>query len=158
MDARVYIETSIVSYLSARTSRNVILAGQQQLTRIWWREREGYTLCTSQLVLNEASRGAARASKRRLGALRNVDLLQSTEAAARLTRDLIRFGALPEKAVDDAGHVAIAATHDVDYLLTWNCRHIANAAMRGRIEQICRSSGFRPPVICTPDELPTKNR
>ena len=154
MPPHVYIETSIISYLTARTSRNVVVAGRQQLTRIWWRGRKGYTLCTTELVIEEASGGDPRASARRLRALRKVVVFGSTVAAHQLAYDLVRQGALPAKAADDALHVAIAAVYNVDFLLTWNCKHIANAALRGTIEEICRSSGFRPPSICTPDELP----
>jgi hypothetical protein len=154
MTARVYIETSIVSYLTARTSRNVVAAGKQELTRVWWRGRRGYSLVTSEPVLDEASAGDPKASLDRLNALQGIRLLDFTDEARELARKLIGHGALPRKATEDATHISIAAVHEVDYLLTWNCKHIANATMRGTIEEICRSSGFRPPILCTPAELP----
>ena len=98
---------------------------------------------------DQAARG------RRLRVVHNIPVLGLTEEATRLAEKLVRLSALPKKATVDALHIAIAAAHEVDYLLTWNCKHIANATMRGRIEEICRSSGLRPPIICTPEELPT---
>ena len=154
MPSRVYIETSIVSYLTARTSRDVVTAGNQELTRLWWRGRHEYSLLASDLVLHEAAAGDQKASARRLKALRDIPALALTEEAVRLAGDLVRYGALPKKATVDAFHIAIAAVHVVDYLLTWNCKHIANATMRVTIEKICRSSGLRPPIICAPGELP----
>jgi hypothetical protein len=113
-----------------------------------------YSLVTSEPVVKEASAGDPKASFRRLQALRDIPLLGFTEEARELTRNLIRHGALPPKASEDATHISIAAVYEIDYLLTWNCTHIANATMRATIEKICRSSGLRPPIICTPEELP----
>jgi hypothetical protein len=155
MPSRVYIETSIISYLTSRISRDVVAAGKQELTRLWWLGRNEYSLLTSEVVLDEASAGDEMASARRLKALRDIPVLMLTDEATRLGDDLVRQGALPDKALADAFHIAIAAVHDVDYLLTWNCTHLANAVMRGTIDRICRSSGLRPPIICTPAELPT---
>jgi hypothetical protein len=149
----VYIETSIVSYLTARRSRDVIAAGKQELTRVWWRGRSNYSLVTSEVVLKESAAGDPQASERRLKALRGIAVLHSTAKAEELADDLVRLGAMPAVAIYDAGHVSIAAVHDVEYLLTWNLKHIANAVMRARIEEICRSAGLRPPIICTPAEL-----
>jgi hypothetical protein len=155
MSAGVYVETSIVSYLSARTSRDVVLAAHQQLTRQWWRGRRIYSLFVSQIVLDEAGVGDPRARARRLRALRGIPILTLTDEAIHVADELVRRGALPKKATVDALHIAVAAAHQVVYLLTWNCKHIANATMRGTIETICRSAGLWPPVICTPEELPT---
>ena len=154
MSARVYVETSIVSYLSARTSRDVVIAAHQQITRRWWRGRRNYSLLVSQVVLDEAAVGDPGARARRLRALRGIPILPLTDQATQLAGDLVRRGALPKKAIVDALHIAIAAAHQVDYLLTWNCKHIANATTRGTIETICRSAGANPPIICTPEELP----
>jgi predicted nucleic acid-binding protein len=154
MTPRVYIETSIISYLTARTSRNVVAAGKQKITRDWWRGRREYGLVTSEIVHREASAGDLRASARRLEALRDIPVLGITDEVTRLADDLLMKGALPKRASDDALHISIAAVCSIDYLLTWNCKHIANAIMRATIEEICRSSGLRPPTICTPMELP----
>lgn len=155
MSARVYVETSVISYLSARPSRDVVLAAHQQLTRRWWRGRRSYSVFVSQVVLDEAALGDPTARRSRLRALRGIPILALTDRAAELAAELVRRGALPKKATVDAFHIAIAADHQVDYLLTWNCKHIANATMRVTIEEICRSAGLTPPIICTPEELPS---
>jgi hypothetical protein len=154
MNPSVYVETSIVSYLRARQSRDIVIAAHQQLTRQWWKGRTVYRLFVSQLVRDEAALGDPAARARRLRALRGIPALAVTEQATGLAAELVRRGALPRKATVDAFHIGIAAAHQIDYLLTWNCKHIANATMRSTIEAICRSEGLEPPVICTPEELP----
>jgi hypothetical protein len=154
MAERVYIETTVVSYLTARPSRDLIVAGHQQITHDWWDQRRGdYELCVSQLVLQEASDGDAQAAKDRLVVLATMTLLEIKEEAVDLAEDLVRAGALPPKAENDALHIAVAALHSIPYLLTWNCRHMANATMRTQIETVCASKGFRAPIICTPEEM-----
>ena len=150
----VYVETSIVSYLTARPSRDLIIAAQQAMTRDWWHDAaERFVLVASELVLTEAAEGDADAARARLTALERVTRLDTGEDAGALTRRLLELGAFPREAAADAAHVAIAATNKVDYLLTWNLRHIANAAVRPRIERACRKAGYEAPVICTPNEL-----
>jgi len=150
---RLYLETSIVSYLTARPSHDLILAAHQQVTRDWWETRSSFELFVSQFVLDEAKEGDSEAAGRRLSALREATLLELTPDTGRLAREILGQGGMPAKAYADAVHVAVAAVHGLDYLLTWNCSHIANATMRGKIEAICRATGFEPPVICTPVEL-----
>ena len=104
-------------------------------------------------MFTEAAAGDTDAARARLTALEMVTRLDATKDAAALTRRLLELGAFPSEAAADAAHVGIAATNRVDYLLTWNFRHIANAAVRSRIEQACRTAGHEPPVICTPNEL-----
>jgi hypothetical protein len=104
--------------------------------------------------LDEASAGDGEAAAQRLNALRDVALLDVTEDAILLAADLVAGGGLPTKARLDALHIAVATVHGMDFLLTWNCKHIANAATRGTIEDLCRVAGFEPPIICTPLELP----
>ena len=152
----VYVETTIVSYLTARRSRDVVLAAHQALTRDWWRGRTAYQLRVSQLVIDEAAVGDSLLRVRRLRALQGISVLPLTDAATRLARELVQKGALPEKATVDAFHIGVAAAHEVAYLLTWNCKHLANATMRSTIEAVCRSEGLTPPIICTPEELPTR--
>jgi len=154
--ATVYVETTIVSYLTARPSRDSVLAAHQTLTRAWWRGRSTYELRVSQLVLDEAAAGNAVMRARRLRALRGIPVLALTDTATQVAKELVRKGALPEKATVDAFHIGLAAAHHVTYLLTWNCKHLANATMRGTIEAVCRSAGMTPPVICTPEQLPTR--
>lgn len=154
MAERVYIETTVVSYLTARPNRDVVIAGHQQITHEWWDTRRmSYELCVSQLVLDEAGAGDAQAAQERLLALQSVLVLETTAEALELAKGLLRAGALPAKAADDALHVAVAATKAIPFLLTWNCRHLANAAMRPVIESVCQAKGFKAPIICTPEEL-----
>lgn len=153
MKSRLYIETSIVSYLTAKPSRDLVRAAHQQVTRDWWETRAQFELYISQFVLDEASVGDQSAAARRLAALREVAVLDTTPDVVNLAGELTRAGDLPKKAVVDALHIAVASIHGMDYLLSWNCRHIANAAMRSRIENTCRSYGVEPPTICTPIEF-----
>ncbi len=154
MKPKVYIETTFVSYLKARPSRDVVIAGHQQVTHEWWDTRRGsYELCVSQLVLQEAAAGDPQAAQERLEVLCAMTILETTAEALALAKELVQAGALPAKAADDALHIAMAATQGVPYLLTWNCRHMANATMRRVIESICASKGYRAPIICTPEEL-----
>jgi hypothetical protein len=151
---RVYVETTFVSYLTARPSRDVVIVGRQQITHDWWdQSRADFELCTSLLVLREAGSGDSEAAQERLLVLKTMILLDTTEAAVILAEELVRARALPEKAADDALHIAIAANQKIPYLLTWNCRHMANATMRPVIEAVCASKGYRAPIICTPEEL-----
>jgi predicted nucleic acid-binding protein len=151
--AKVYIETSIVSYLVAARSQDLIQAAHQEATRQWWNRRTRFELFVSRFVTAEARRGDAGAAARRLEALRGVSMLSVGRDVPALATALVRAGALPQKARVDAVHVAIAATNGIDYLLTWNMRHLANAAIRGKIEEGCRRAGLKPPIICTPEEL-----
>jgi predicted nucleic acid-binding protein len=154
MSLSVYIETTIVSYLTARPSRDLIIAAHQQLTQEWWDNRRGkFDLYTSQLVIQESSAGETAMSQRRLVALDAIPLLNITQETVALARAFVEKGPVPEKAGVDALHIALATTHGMDYLLTWNCKHIANAEMQTGIAKISRAAGFEPPVICTPEEL-----
>ena len=132
----------------------MLAAANQAVSAEWWdKRRSEFELLVSELVVAEAEQGNADAARRRLDLIAELPSLEVDAAAADLQAALIAGGALPQGADVDAFHVAVAAVNGVDYLLTWNCRHIANAAMRPRIEQICRNCGFEPPVICTPIEL-----
>jgi hypothetical protein len=154
MADRVYIETTFVSYLTAQPNRDVVIAGHQQVTHEWWdTRRQNYELCVSQLVLDEAGAGDAEAAHERLAVLQPMLVLETTAEAIGLAKGLLQAGALPAKAADDALHIAVAATKLVPFLLTWNCRHLANAVMRPLIEAVCSAKGFKAPIICTPEEL-----
>lgn len=153
MNPKVYLETTIVSYLTAEPTSDVVQAAHQQLTREWWDRRDRFALFVSRTVLAEAAGGAAEAARRRLAALERITVLAATDEAAELAAQFIRAHAMPEKAAVDALHVAIAVVNGMDYVLTWNCTHIANAAIRDKIERTCREAGYEPPIICTPEEL-----
>lgn len=149
----VYIETTVPSYLTAWPSRDVVRAGEQQVTRDWWARRTEFELRVSSLVLLECGAGDSDAAALRLAALDGVPVLAQTPEAETLADALLREVPLPAKAAADALHIAVAAVNGVAYLLTWNCTHIANATLRPRIEATCRQLGYEPPVICTPKEL-----
>ena len=154
MKPKLYIETSIVSYLTAWPSRDLVTAARQQITRDWWKhERDKFDLYISEFVLNEASQGDSEAAALRLDELRGLSEVKLTERAINLAESLVRQGPLPEKAALDALHIAAAVSGGVDYLLTWNFKHLANATMRNQIEHLCRLEGYEPCVICTPEEL-----
>ena len=154
MKSKIYLETTIISYCVARPSRDLITAAHQQITQEWWEDQKQYfDLYVSELVLQESQMGDAQAIQRRLELLASFPLLQLTEDAARLAQALLNAKAVPMKAVGDALHVAIATVNGMDYLLTWNMKHIANAMVRNAINVVCRTYGYEPPIICTPEEL-----
>lgn len=153
MKPTVYVETTIPSYLTAWPSRDVVRAGEQQVTRDWWARRSEFDLRVSSLVLLECGAGDSDAAALRLAALDGMPVLAQTLEAETLADALLREVPLPAKAAADALHIAVAAVNGVAYLVTWNCTHIANAALRPKIESICRQMGYEPPVICTPKEL-----
>jgi len=153
--ATVYIETTIAGHLTSRLPKDPLVTGQMLATRDWWSSaRQQFDCYTSQAVLDEAGSGDPQAAAERLQALAGLPILRSTPAADALAELLLLRAALPLKARIDAVHVAVAATMGMSFLLTWNCKHLANAAMRAKIEKVCRDSGCEPPVICTPLELP----
>jgi hypothetical protein len=154
MKPKVYLETTIVSYLTAWPSRQIVMAANQEITRDWWADdRQNYDLFVSQIVLDESSAGDPDAAQRRWELLKDLPRLVISEEAVNLARELAAGLRLPTKAKADALHIAISAANAMDYLLTWNCSHIANAKFRLPIEDACRQAGYEPPVICTPQEL-----
>jgi predicted nucleic acid-binding protein len=154
MKSKVYLETSIIGYLTSRPSRDLIIAANQQITQEWWQlRRSAFDLYVSELVIQEASAGDKNAAEQRLQALEDIPELKLSEEIVTLAERLIKDGSLPQNAVEDALHIAIATLNGIDYLLTWNFKHLANATMRYKIEGVCRLLGYEPPVICTPQEL-----
>ena len=154
MKPRAYLETSFVSYVVGRLSRDVIVLGNQELTRDWWlRRRNEYELFVSEVVIREIVGGDSEVAQQRLSLVEVLPSLAVTDEAERLAPRLLRAAGLAANAQTDTLHVALAAVHGMDYLLTWNCTHIANATIRRAIERQCRLLGYEPPVICTPQEL-----
>ena len=134
MMPKLYLETSVISYLTARPSRDLILAAHQQITRDWWDfKRKNFQIFVSQLVIQEAGAGDSEAAQKRLQALENIPLLDLTQEVLALAKALLDDGILPTRAKEDALHLAAAAVHKMDFLLTWNCRHIANPDILRRI-------------------------
>lgn len=150
----VYIETTVVSYLTARPTGDLVGSAWQKITADWWEtQRRRFELHASDVTVREAGRGDVEAAARRLAALADVALLRVTKAAVELSKALVRGGALPERAENDALHVAVAAVHGLDYLVTWNCRHLDNAETKPVMRKICEECGYVAPEICTPQEL-----
>lgn len=153
MTRKVYLETSVISYLTARPSKNIIEAGHQQSTYLFWDNRDKFNLSISELVLTECAAGDPEAARKRFAALQGIPLLDITAQSVELAKDLVIKGIVPAKASEDALHISIATVHFVDYLLTWNCRHIANPEIQARIAENFRLKGLFLPFICTPEEL-----
>lgn len=150
----VYIETSVVSYLTAHPTNDLLAAAWQKTTVDWWEtQRNRFCLYTSSVVVEEARRGNPEAASRRIIALSGIPALAITEAVVALSKALIQGGALPPKALDDSLHIALSAVHEIDYLLTWNCRHIDNAETKPVVRRVCAAHGYSGPEICTPQEL-----
>jgi len=154
MSETVYIETSILGYLTARATKNLILAANIEVTRDWWEfRRSNFKLYISQVVLDEIAQGDSEIAAQRLEILRDFPLLELNQAVRDLAGQFLTRSNLPPKAADDAVHIATATVHDLDYLLTWNCKHIANAQIQRKLAEISHDFGYQLPLICTPYEL-----
>jgi len=154
MTSSVYIETTIPSYLTAWRSPELSMAAKQQTTRQWWDERrEHFDLFISDAVLLEVSAGDADAARRRLEVLAGIPVLKPKPEADEIALSLTRRLAFPDRALADTAHIGICVVHGMDYLLTWNCTHIANATFWPIIDDVCDAFGFSMPIICTPDQL-----
>ena len=151
---RVYIETSIVSYLRQRPSGQVVMAARQLLTRRWWEsERFNFELVTSQYVIDEAADCDPLLAQERLDSLDDIPLLQLGPDIHAIASEIMSRAILPPKAQVDALHIATAAHHGIDYLLTWNCTHIVNARILPRIHRVLAEMNCFIPIICTPEEM-----
>ena len=154
MKPKLYMETSVISYLTARPSRDLVMAAHQQTTREWWEARRlRFEIFISRGVWDEASHEDAEQVRRRLKILRPLRRLQVRKDVVNLAKALVKTGPLPEKAADDAFHIALAAVHGMHFLLTWNCAHINNASTENDVRGVCARSGHPCPVICTPEQL-----
>jgi hypothetical protein len=150
----VYVETSIISYLCSRPSRDLVVAANQEITREWWDgRRHDYDLYVSEIVLVEIAAGDPTAAEKRLSIARGLPLLAATDEAKNLEGAILDALDLPRKVAADAAHIAIASVHGMNYLLTLNCAHIANPHWVPRLRKTIEAEGFDMPVICTPQEL-----
>ena len=150
----VYIETSVIGYLTARSTKNLIIAGNIETTRDWWQNRRNdFVLYISQVVLDEVAKGDAEIALKRLEILNGLLLVELNQTVRNLAAQFLIRSNLPPKASDDAVHIAAATVHGLDYLLTWNCKHIANAQIQRKLAEISLDSGYELPIICTPYEL-----
>lgn len=154
----VYIETSVISYLTANPSRDILVTSHQKITSAWWKERKSkFNIFISQFVFEEASKGDPSAAKKRLKVLREISLLEISETALDLAKKLVGSKIIPSKSLIDALHISVATVHNMNYLLTWNCKHIANAEIRPILTKISIKNGYVLPIICTPEELMGEN-
>ena len=154
MKELVYIETTVISYLTAWLSRDLIRAAHQQITLEWWdNRRRDFNIFISEFVISEAGSGDREAAGKRLEVLKGIALLDVNSEVESLAKKLITEKALPTKSATDALHIAVAAVHEINYLLSWNCKHIANAEMQEIIGKVCVENGYKRPMICTPEEL-----
>ncbi|MDA8021332.1 MAG: type II toxin-antitoxin system VapC family toxin [Thermoanaerobaculia bacterium] len=154
MKPSLYLETTVVSYLTARPSRDLVTAARQQLTSDWWEfRRQDYDIFVSPLVLEEAERGDPAAAEARMSVLRGLKVEPVNAEAYDLVDHLMREVSLSATVVNDAIHIACAATSGAEFLMTWNFKHIANPVLRDKIGSACRQAGYEPAVICTPEEL-----
>lgn len=151
---RVYLETTIISYLAALPSRDLVKAARQEISWEWWlKRRVDYELYISAPVIEEISKGDDIAAKRRIELVQNIPMLAITEEIDLLILYLMEKGPFPPKALGDAAHIAVAAAHGMDFLLTWNCKHLANAELVEDVTHLLQEKGYHAPFICTPDEL-----
>ncbi len=150
----VYLETTFISYLAARPSGDLVVAAHQKTTQDWWLTRRSEFRChVSQLVIDEISAGDPAEAQKRLAVIAGLGNLELSPEVISLAGAIMAAGMLPPHAYADAAHVAVATVHGVDYLLTWNCKHLANAQIARQIARVCESRGRRMPIICTPEEL-----
>lgn len=154
MSETVYIETSILGYLTARPTNHLILAANTKVTQDWWKNYRGeFTLYASELVQDEAAQGDGVIATQRLSLLEPIPFLELTEETIALGQAFLQQSNLPAKAANDSLHMALATVYGLDYLLTWNCKHMANAQIQKKLAQISDQLGYELPVICTPYEL-----
>lgn len=154
MKPTLYLETTIPSFLTGRPSNNLVVAGKQEVTRQWWEKRKAeYDLFISQLVIDEALRGDPDAAGKRIDAIEGIVSLEIDDEVIQITEKIVEAGVISKKSATDAAHIAVASRHGVDYLMTWNCAHIANAEILGRMSYVVAEAGYYLPIICTPDEL-----
>jgi hypothetical protein len=151
---RIYIESTIPGYVVARPARDLLQAARQQTSKDWWDlKRQQHDLFTSEIVLAEISEGETFMAQQRLEVMRDIKLLRLTDDSEALTRRILDSGLLPLDADRDAAHIALATIYEMDILLSWNCRHIANASIQARLRRLAEQMGFALPVLCTPDEM-----
>lgn len=154
MKPTVYVETSVIGYLTSWSSGDLVVAARQKITRDWWGDASAkYDLIVSELVVREAGTGNPQAVQDRLAVLQSLPRLAITQEAEDLAKALLLQGAVPTTEPEDALHIALAAVNGIEYLVTWNFKHIANATMRLKISAVCVAAGYGPSTICSPEEL-----
>ena len=154
MKSSVYVESSVISYLTARPSRDVVKSARQTLTVEWWQSSQAeFNIFVSTLVRKEIAAGDPVAAAQRLAIIQDTALLGVSSEAERIADALISEKALPDNSQEDALHIGIAAAHGMDYLLTWNFKHINNAKKKSHVIGVVQNLGFFCPMLCSPEEL-----
>lgn len=154
MRPKVYVESTIISYLAARPSSDPIVKARQVISQEWWDNRRAqFDLVISEQVILEIEAGDPEAAQRRMGLVRDIPIVRLNADVEALASRLVRARAVPATSIEDATHIAAATVHGAEFLITWNCRHIANATVRSLIEKTCWDSGYVACIICTPEEL-----
>jgi predicted nucleic acid-binding protein len=154
MKESIYLETTVVSYYTSKPSRDIIVLAHQEITRQWWpMAMERYNVFISEIVVEEASFGDTEAAKRRLMELKDFPHLELSDKIEEITQVYMDRLDIPEKSFRDAAHLAVASVHNIDYLVTWNCAHLANGEIIKKLMKINKSFGIYTPIICTPEEL-----
>ncbi|GAB4482984.1 MAG: hypothetical protein OHK006_02690 [Thermodesulfovibrionales bacterium] len=159
MRESIYLETTVVSYYTSKPSRDIIVLAHQEITREWWGTAlKRYDAFISEIVVEEALAGDPEAARKRAGILKKIPHLDLNPAVERMAQVYVERLNIPPKALRDAVHLAVASVHDVDYLVTWNCSHIANGEIIRKLMQVNIAYGIKTPVICTPEELMPKTK
>jgi len=154
MRESIYLETTIVSYYTSKPSRDIIVLAHQEITRQWWLKVIGrYNIFISEVVIEEANSGDPEAIKRRLEELKDFPHLELNDKVEKMAQVYMERLEIPEKSLRDAAHLAVASVHNIDYLVTWNCTHLANGEVIKKLMKINESLGIHTPIICTPEEL-----
>ena len=154
MKESIYMETTVVSYYTSKPSRDIIVLAHQEITRQWWpMATKRYNVFISEIVVEEASFGDTEAAKRRLRELKDFPHLELNDKIEEITQVYMDKLDIPEKSFRDAAHLAVASVHNIDYLVTWNCAHLANGEIIKKLMKINESFGIYTPIICTPEEL-----
>jgi len=152
--ATVYVETTIPSYLVAEPSRDVVVAGHQRTTHDWWKTADKrFELVISDVVYEEFTRGDPGIASRRVETVRNLAILVSDDEVESLANTYVAELGLVGRALNDIPHVAFAVAYEIDYLVTWNCAHLANAIVLRKLREVNTRLGLWLPMICTPEEL-----
>ena len=154
MKKSIYLETTVVSYYTSKPSRDIIVLAHQEITREWWHKSiKQFEVFISEVVIEEAGMGDPEAAKRRLEELRDFPHLELNDKVEETAQMYLEKLEIPEKAFRDAAHLAVASVHNIDYLVTWNCKHLANGEIIKKLMDISKDLGIHTPIICTPEEL-----
>lgn len=151
---KVYLETTIPSYIISRTSRDIIVLSHQEITKEWWEtNRPNYEIYISQIVIDEISEGNKELAQKRNELIYNLPLLEYNNEVEKLALKYFEYFKFPKRALRDAFHLAFAVYYEIDFLLTWNCTHLANANIRLNLAKLNYKLSYNTPDICTPEEL-----